>query len=111
MALQTTEGGASVLKAAEVLEKLGVAGGRAIPKATLPELEAGIANGRSAMVGVNVPGIGPHAMVVDRIAEGRVFLRDPLPVVCRWPKPIRIRQVHSNEICRSNWKVRERGCR
>lgn len=79
-ALETTAEGASVLRAAEVLESFGVSGGQALQRATIVELEAGLASGRSAMVGVNVSGLGRHAMVVDRIAEGRVFLRDPLPL-------------------------------
>jgi RHS repeat-associated protein len=79
-ALETTAEGASVLRAAEVLESLGVSGGQAYQRATLAQLEAGLASGRSAMVGVQVSGLGRHAMVVDRIAEGRVFLRDPLPL-------------------------------
>ncbi len=54
-ALETTAGGANVLRSAQVLEELGVAGGKAFPNATLAELEAGLASGRSAMVGVQIP--------------------------------------------------------
>ncbi len=79
-ALNTSTSGANVLRSAEVLESLGVGGGRAIPTASLAELEAGLAGGRSAIVGMNIPSLGRHAMVVDRIVNGTVFLRDPLPV-------------------------------
>lgn len=80
VALNTTENGASVLASAEVLESLGVSGGQAFRNATAAQLEAGLASGKSAIVGVNVPGVGGHAMVVDRIAGATVYLRDPLPV-------------------------------
>jgi hypothetical protein len=79
-ALETSSSGANMLRSAEVLESLGVGGGQAVQSATLAQLEAALAGGRSAMVGVNIPSIGRHAMVVDRIANGTVFLRDPLPV-------------------------------
>jgi hypothetical protein len=79
-ALETTAGGANVLKSAEVLDALGVSGGKAFPSASLADLEAGLAGGRSAVVGVDLPGLGRHAMVVDKIADGAVLLRDPLPL-------------------------------
>ena len=79
-ALNTSTTGANMLASAEVLEALGVGGGQAVQRASLAGLEAGLAGGRSAMVSVTIPGIGRHAMVVDRIANGMVFLRDPLPV-------------------------------
>ena len=79
-ALKTAPTGASMFDAAAVLEQFGVTGGQALRQATLAELQAGLASGRSAIVGVNIPGIGRHAMVVDRIADGMVYVRDPLPV-------------------------------
>jgi len=80
-ALETTTSGADLLRAAQVLESFGVPGGQAIPKATLAQLEAAVVGGRSAIVSVNVPTIGKHAMVVDRIADGIIYLRDPLPLL------------------------------
>jgi len=79
-ALETTEAGANMLNAASVLEGLGVVGGQAVRTATLVELETALASGRSAMVGMNIPGLGRHAFVVDRIANGMVYVRDSLPV-------------------------------
>lgn len=79
-ALQTTEHGANVLKAGGVLDEIGIKGGVATPNATLAALEEGLSGGRSAVIGLEVPGLGRHAVVLDRISEGRAFIRDPLPV-------------------------------
>jgi hypothetical protein len=80
VALETTEYGASIAKAPAVLEGVGVAGGRFAQSATIAELETALTSGRSAIVGMNIPGISRHALVVDRIANGMVFIRDPLPI-------------------------------
>jgi hypothetical protein len=31
------------------------------------------------MVGVNVPGTGQHALILDSVERGQAFIRDPLP--------------------------------
>jgi len=81
-------GGAFLGDAPAALESLGIPGGQFAGRtaaggapATLAELQAALATGRSAAVGLRVPsGIGPHALVVDSIVDGTVFIRDPLRV-------------------------------
>jgi len=76
-----SSGGASLGNAPAAMESLGIPGGQFTGPASLAELEAALATGRSAAVGLRVPsGIGPHALVVDSIADGTVFIRDPLRV-------------------------------
>ena len=80
-ALGTTEDGALMSQAPAAMESLGVPGGTYAGPASVADLQAALASGRSVAVGVRVPsGIGPHAFVVDSIADGTVFIRDPLRV-------------------------------
>lgn len=79
-ALGTTDAGANVLDAAKVLDDFGVPGGVAEGSASVATLQEGLQSGKSAIVGLEVPGFGRHAVVLDELAGGRAFIRDPFPV-------------------------------
>ncbi|GGB85104.1 hypothetical protein GCM10007424_26440 [Flavobacterium suaedae] len=88
-ALKTTEKGANILDIPKALENLYVEegfqfiarGGTMDKNITLGTLENALkGNNKVSIVGIRAPDIGAHAVVVDKIENGRVFLRDPLPL-------------------------------
>jgi RHS repeat-associated protein len=77
--LNTTAEGAFIHGVPEALGNLGVEGGRFAKDLTLQGLEQGLQGGRPAIVGVRIPGVGSHALVVDAVRGGIVYIRDSLP--------------------------------
>lgn len=79
--LGTTENGVSVAKVPEALSKLGIETNvEARPNITIDEIANSVSDGKSVIASVNVPGKGPHAIVVDGVSDGQVIIRDPLPM-------------------------------
>jgi ABC-type bacteriocin/lantibiotic exporter with double-glycine peptidase domain len=79
-ALKTNEAGTNMAEIPQAMEGVGVRGGTFKQPATRADFEAIGADGKPAIVGVDVPGVGRHAVVVDKVENGNVFVRDPLPV-------------------------------
>ncbi len=88
-ALGTTTEGASVLDITGAMREMGIPRrpGRARSRirgitasrgGTVSQLESSLAQGDRVVASISEGG-GLHAVVVDHIAEGRVFIRDPLP--------------------------------
>lgn len=74
------DGGAYVRDIPSALEKLGVENKAEYSKTrTITEIQKELDNGNSAIASVN-DGQGGHAVVIDRIENGNVVIRDPLPV-------------------------------
>lgn len=48
-------------------------------KVSYEQLKIGLENGNSAVVSVN-NGQGAHSVIIDRIENGQVTVRDPLPI-------------------------------
>ncbi len=85
--LGTTGEGAALSSIPNVLAENGIAGAEYRPGLTIEELEAAIGSGNSAIAAIHptlpLEGLraeGLHTVVVDAIRDGRVFIRDPLPV-------------------------------
>jgi len=79
-ALNTVEdAGAYLADAPRVLEQVGMGGGAFREGLQIGDLAAGTTGGRSAIASVRMAGGGLHALVVDAVDAGSVFIRDPLP--------------------------------
>jgi ABC-type bacteriocin/lantibiotic exporter with double-glycine peptidase domain len=72
--------GVGIQHVPSALEKFGVEGAKFNAGSQIVDLEQALANGNKVIAGTNIPGMGPHAMVVDAIQDGKVFLRNPSPV-------------------------------
>jgi hypothetical protein len=71
--------GGKLSDAVKALEAFGASGFRAVDKASLQTLEEALSRGPLiASVKTDVTG-GAHALVVDSIKDGKVFVRDPYP--------------------------------
>jgi hypothetical protein len=86
--LRTTKSGASILDIPDVLKntylddiKTIARGGKKDINVKLSTLESALKTGKKkAVVSVVTEDFGAHAVIVDKIENGRVFVRDPLPL-------------------------------
>lgn len=85
-ALKTDRNGARIFDIPEALKKLKIDDLQIINRAskldkniTFETLQKAL-NNRKAIVGLNSEDLVSHAVVVDKIENGRVFVRDPLPL-------------------------------
>ncbi|MGB3591537.1 MAG: cysteine peptidase family C39 domain-containing protein [Nonlabens sp.] len=89
MALGTTEGlGASIFRIPTALQNLNVTAIKAVSRQVkdvedyLGIFKSELTNAKGAVVSVKRKGFsGAHAIVVDKIENGRVFIRDPYPPI------------------------------
>jgi len=83
-AVGTTADGALFSPIPEALGEYGVTGAEYRTGLTVDDLAAAVSSGRSAIVSIRPTSTlatdGLHALVVDAVQDGRVFIRDPLPV-------------------------------
>ncbi len=86
LALKTDKNGAHITDIPKAVESLGIQDvvmevHRSHKGVTVSTLEKALKNGeRSAVVSVYNKDFGGHAIVVDRIYDGQVFIRDPMPL-------------------------------
>ena len=79
-ALGTTTSGASIADIPDAINSLDLSVSAEYRFMQYNQFEEHMASGIPTIAGVNVPGMGSHAVLVDRIEDGQVFLRDPLPM-------------------------------
>ncbi|WP_128332183.1 cysteine peptidase family C39 domain-containing protein [Apibacter sp. HY039] len=63
----------------KAIENLGLDINTTSGKVSYEQLKTGLENGNSAVVSVN-DGQGAHSVIIDRIENGQVTVRDPLPM-------------------------------
>ncbi|WP_164875313.1 cysteine peptidase family C39 domain-containing protein [Apibacter raozihei] len=63
----------------KAIENLGLDINTTSGKVSYEQLKTGLENGNSAVVSVN-DGQGAHSVIIDRIENGQVTVRDPLPI-------------------------------
>lgn len=72
--------GGTMTDAARALQELGASGYRAVDGLNLAGLETALGGGQSVIVSVRTELTGgAHALVVDAVRDGKVFVRDPYP--------------------------------
>lgn len=82
-ALRTSSFGAAIGDIPKALEALKLADQIptvALRQSSLTELTTAVGNGGKAIVSINMPGLGNHALIVDAITDSHVHIRDPLPI-------------------------------
>lgn len=71
--------GVDMLNIPKAIENLGLDINTTSGKVSYEQLKIGLENGNSAVVSVN-NGQGAHSVIIDRIENGQVTVRDPLPI-------------------------------
>lgn len=80
-ALETTIRGANVTDVGKAVSKLKITNIKVtvFQKTSFDDFALLIGQ-RSSVVSLDIPGKGLHAVIIDKIADGKVFIRDPLPI-------------------------------
>ncbi len=79
---KTTEDGANMMKTGEVLEALGISNKLKYSmhsKLEIQNLVKLLKKGDTAIVSIQIKGHTPHAMLIEKIENTIVYLRDPMP--------------------------------
>ena len=71
--------GVDMLNIPKAIENLGLDITTTSGKVSYEQLKTGLENGNSAVVSVN-DGQAAHSVIIDRIENGQVTVRDPLPI-------------------------------
>ncbi len=71
--------GVDMLNIPKAIENLGLDITTTSGKVSYEQLKTGLENGNLAVVSVN-DGQGAHSVIIDRIENGQVTVRDPLPI-------------------------------